>query len=146
MNRRYTAMQQLCSLRASFKGHHWVIRRDGFTWWFEATPSVLSSTYMLKVVYNLHCRPEVYVVSPKPLRLAQGATRLPHTYDTKKQKLCLYSPMYREWNETMLISKTIIHWTLEWLLYYEQWAFSGVWHGGGHGSWDAIPNDDSNIV
>ena len=39
---------------------------------------------------------------------------------------------------SMLISKTIVHWAIEWLYYYEEWAYSGRWYGGGHGKWDVM--------
>lgn len=137
-------MQQLTSLLAYYHESRWVTVPNGFTWWFKATPTLLSDTYTLKIVYKQNFFPKVYVVEPKPLRLAKGATRLPHTYKNKSgvQQLCLYYPQYREWTEYKLISKTIVHWALEWLYYYEEWAFSGIWHGGGHGSWDAIPNEE----
>lgn len=132
-NNRYTAIQQLSSLRACYQGGRWVITPNGFTWRFKTTPTPLSDTYTLKIVYKQNFSPKVYVDEPKPLRLAKGATRLPHTYDSKAQQLCLYHPKYREWTVSKLISKTIVHWALEWLYYYEGWAFSGIWHGGGHG-------------
>lgn len=141
INKRYTVMEQLSSLRSNFHTSHWVVIPNGFQWWFKACPSEISSTYVLKVVYEQNSYPKVYVVDPLPLTLAKGAKRLPHTYDTAKQQLCLYWPGHREWTEEKLISKTIVHWALEWLFYYEQWAFSGAWHGGGHGSWDTIPDE-----
>lgn len=138
-NKKYTAIEQLTSLRANFKGDHWVTRPNGFTWWFTVTPTSISDTYTLRFEYNENKRPEVFVKSPKPLKMPKGAKRLPHTYNTKKQSLCLYVPGYREWTTSKLISQTLLHWALEWLVYYEEWAYSGKWLGGGHGSWDAIP-------
>ena len=41
----------------------------------------------------------------------------------------------------MLIADTIVHWAIEWLYYYENWAYTGKWLGGGHGNWDADFND-----
>lgn len=51
-------------------------------------------------------------------------------------------PGYGEWNSTMLISRTIIHWAVQWLVYYEEWVYSGLWYGGGHGSWNAEPEEE----
>ena len=132
-------MEQLSSLKTTFNGNRCVVNHNGFGWWFTACPSHISSSYTLKVVYEQNSYPKVYVVDPMPLTLAKGAKRLPHTYNTEKQHLCLYWPGHREWTESKLISKTIVHWAIEWLFYYEEWAFSGIWHGGGHGSWDSIP-------
>ena len=138
-SKRFTAMQQMAALKSqyNFNNSQWRIRPHGFTWLFNVTPTALSDTYTLKMVYNEPFFPNVYVISPKPLTLAEGAIRLPHTYDTKKQCLCLFRPHYGEWNNTMLIANTIVHWVIEWLYYYENWVYTGKWLGGGHGNWDA---------
>lgn len=138
-SKRFTAMQQMAALKSqyNFSNSQWRIRPHGFTWLFNVTPTALSDTYTLKMVYNEPFFPNVYVISPKPLTLAEGAIRLPHTYDTKKQCLCLFRPHCGEWNNTMLIANTIVHWVIEWLYYYENWVYTGKWLGGGHGNWDA---------
>ncbi len=138
-SKHFTAIQQVVSLKSAYKfnNSHWILRHHGFTWYFDVTPTPISDTYKLKIVYNETFYPSVYVVSPKPLALAKGATKLPHTYDSKKQHLCLFSPHCGEWNSTMLIANTIVHWAIEWLYYYENWAYTGKWLGGGHGNWDA---------
>lgn len=140
-NRRYTPIQQLLLLRATYESYRWEVRPSGVTWWFKTSPTAISDEYLLKVVYDQGQFPKVYVVSPKPLKLADGAQKLPHTYDTKSQRLCLFMPKYHEWDESMRICDTIIHWAIEWLYYYEHWAFTGKWLGGGHGSWDATPKE-----
>ena len=136
-NKGYTPMQQFSALRSHYGGTHWKIRPNGFTWWYNVTPTPLSDTYTLKIVYNKSHLPNTFVTSPQPLPLAKGAKRLPHTYNSKQQKLCLFKPSNREWNSHMLISDTIFHWALEWLFFYEEWVFSGKWYGGGHGNWDS---------
>lgn len=85
--------------------------------------------------------PRVYIESPSNLKLAAGATKLPHTYDTKKQWLCLYYPKYREWNRSMKVSETIVHWAILWMVYYEAWLCTGIWQGDGHGNWNAVKSD-----
>ena len=72
-----------------------------------------------------------YVVSPNPLALADGAQRLPHVYDHVKQQLCLYYGPAREWTPDKMIADTIVPWASEWLLHYEFWLVTGIWHGGG---------------
>ena len=99
-NRKYTVHEQLSSLQACFKGGRYERRYNGFTWWFEVTPTPLSDTYLLKIVYNQHAVPLVYVEEPKPLLLAKGAESLPHTYNTKNNSyvyLC-----QRGWNGQVL--------------------------------------------
>lgn len=138
-NKKYSISEQYASLHAHFTQNAYVQwMHDGFTWYCDVTPSELSDTYTLKVVYRQFGFPEVYVVKPKPLKLADGAKRLPHTYDSNRQKLCLFYPLYNEWDRTKLLSNTIMHWAIRWLYYYEEWAYSGKWKGGGHGNHDAV--------
>ena len=103
----------------------------GFIWEGSLKPCDLSNTYDIRIEYNAGFHPNVYVISPNPLPLAKYATELPHIRDHEKQNLCLYHRDMNEWNECMMIANTIIPWTSEWLLYYEIWAATGIWHGGG---------------
>ena len=98
---------------------------------YSLKPSPLGDTYKIKLDYDLNDRPEVFVISPKPLPLANGETELPHCYNNKTQKLCLYYPKTNEWNKEMFLSKTIIPWVYDWLYHYEIWVGTGEWTGGG---------------
>ena len=71
-NRRYTPIQQLQFLRATYKSYRWSIRPSGFTWWFKTSPTAISDDYLLKVVYDQGKQPEVFVVHPKPLKMAKA--------------------------------------------------------------------------
>lgn len=103
----------------------------GLVWDGKLKPSNLSTTYDIRIEYNMGHDPDVYVLNPKPLLLAKGAAKLPHTYNHEKQHLCLYHRSINEWNEQKMIAKTIVPWTSEWLLHYEIWITTGTWHGGG---------------
>ncbi|MGV8137287.1 MAG: hypothetical protein AB2L20_18890 [Mangrovibacterium sp.] len=103
----------------------------GLIWEGRLKPSNLSITYDIRIEYNLGSNPDVYVLMPSPLPLAKDATVLPHIYNHEKQHLCLYHRRMNEWNEYKMIAKTIIPWTSEWLLHYEIWVATGIWHGGG---------------
>ena len=146
-SKRFTSIQQAAVLKSRYKfsNSRWSIKPHGFTWFFEVRPTALSDTYTLKIKYNEPFIPQVYVISPKPLALAKGADKLPHTYDTKRQRLCLFRPYCGEWNGSMLIADTIVHWAIEWLYYYENWVYTGKWLGGGHGNWDADYSSDIRI-
>ncbi|MCX7648982.1 MAG: hypothetical protein N2050_00325 [Flavobacteriales bacterium] len=106
-------------------------REESLTWTCSITPSPLSNTYKLKLSYQRNRGVDVFVMEPKPLALAEGKNFLPHVYSTPEQRLCLYYPKAREWNESMLFTKTIIPWACEWLCHYELWVCTGIWHGGG---------------
>jgi hypothetical protein len=106
-------------------------KEEVLIWKHSITPTPLSDTYRLKLVYKRNEGVKVYVLDPKPLQLAQGKSLLPHVYSTTDQRLCLYYPTTREWDTTMLYTKTIIPWACEWLYHYEIWVGTGTWNGGG---------------
>lgn len=60
---------------------------------------------------------------------------LPHVYfegpDIRLSPLCLFDPMAKQWNGSMLISRTTIGWAARWLASYEFWEATGRWVGGG---------------
>lgn len=139
-SKKYSAIEQLHFLKATYKGSWGTTQRGSLTWFFDIQPLAISGTYRLKITYKIGYYPQTYIVAPKPLPLANGISKLPHTYDTKTQRLCLFHPQYYEWNSTMRIDETIVHWAAQWIVYYESWVQTGVWQGGGHGNWDA-PKD-----
>jgi len=142
---KYTPVQQLGMLKTRFGG----IGKptpNGFEWTKEFSPTPLSDTYTLKIEYHVGYYPKSYIIKPKPLALADGATRLPHTYDTKQQRLCLFQPDYREWTSSMPIADTIVHWAVLWMFYYESWVCTGKWLGGGIGNWDVTPKSQEREI
>lgn len=132
-------------LRTKYGGKG-IITQHGFEWVNDFAPTPLSDTYILKIEYQTGYYPKVYVVSPKPLCLADGAVRLPHTYDTKRQRLCLFMPDFREWTSAMSMADTIVHWAVIWLFFYESWVVTGKWMGGGHGNWDVEPSKQEKEI
>lgn len=146
-NRGLTPIQQFNILKRVFPTSSGSVQCGTMTWFGEFTPSELSDTYKLKVVYTLGLAPKVYIVSPMPLQMADGAKRLPHTYKNKegKQQLCLYLPGSGEWKSSMVIAYTVIHWAVQWMYYYEIWVSTGKWLGGGHGNWD-VERHENGII
>jgi len=126
------------------------IKRNGeneIYWTHQVTPSPLSNTYRLLLHYSITDGADVYVLEPRPLKLAPGKDLLPHVYSTPGQKLCLYYPKYREWTPAKLYVKTLIPWACEWLVHYELWSVTGIWYGGGidHEN-EAEENDINNAA
>jgi len=144
-NKAITPIQQFSILRHEFPESTGSVHCSTMTWFGEFTPSALSDTYRLKITYTLGRTPKAYIVSPKPLPLAEGTKRLPHTYNYSngKQQLCLFLPKAGEWKPSMLIATTIVHWAVQWMYYYEIWVSTGKWMGGGHGNWDAEKQEDN---
>ncbi|MFI6519916.1 hypothetical protein ACIBF1_30485 [Spirillospora sp. NPDC050679] len=101
--------------------------RDGLlTCCVALQPSAMCRVYTVKLTYRHRDRPRVVVADPE-LELHPRATALPHVY--REGDLCLHLP--GEWNDSMLLARTILPWTSEWLLHYELWLITGRWAGSG---------------
>jgi hypothetical protein len=99
-------------------------------WRFEARPTLLSRAYKLRLVFAQGGTPQVFVPEPDLTELAEGR-RLPHVYEQKPTRLCLYLPRRREWNGSMRLAETVVPWAILWLFYFEEWLASNAWKGGG---------------
>jgi hypothetical protein len=130
--------QQLAILKHEFPKSTGNVHLGKMVWRGNFQPSPLSDMYKLKIVLEQDKKPKAYIDYPKPLQLAEGAKTLPHTYRSSKgvQQLCLFLPSAGEWNSSMQIATTIVHWAVQWMFYYELWVVTGKWLGGGHGNWD----------
>lgn len=66
---------------------------------------------------------------------AEEEAPLPHVYfegpDYRLSPLCLFDSFADEWDASMSIARTTIHWAARWLTCYELWEATGRWHGGG---------------
>ena len=133
MGRRRTPIEQLRDLKGKYAVVKDLLMHNSFSCQIVVRPTPLSVGYTLKIVFEPDQKIpfSVYVVNPKPLELAEGATRLEHVYDNQKQRLCLYHPKKRPWDRSMLLSETAIPWAVEWLYFYEIWLCTGEWLGGG---------------
>lgn len=89
--------------------------------------------YKISIDYRLFKPPIVKVLTPELIRLPDNEEgQLPHVYPpVEDPSLCLYDPKAVEWDDTMLLSQTIVPWTLDWLSCYELWLMTGRWTGGG---------------
>ena len=132
--RRRTPIEQLMGLKEKYVVTKVHLMHNSFSCQIVVRPTPLSVEYTLKVVFEPDQKIpfSVYVVNPKPLKLAAGATRLEHVYgDYQDQNLCLYRPRKNQWDGSMLLSETAIPWAVEWLYFYEIWVCTGKWLGGG---------------
>lgn len=135
------ATNQLCAIIEAFPNAKILSsRRNSFELEIDLQPSVFCENYRIKMVHKSNKPVKVYVID-KVLKIAHNRKKLPHVYNSKKQQLCLYSPLKKEWKPTQYIINTIIPWTSEWLYYYELWLIDGMWLGGGHNEY---PNEELN--
>lgn len=121
---------QAGKIRSYFPLSKLTFSQNGLSWKYNITPSPLSASYDIKLTYSKGTHPNVFVLNPK-LELYPGKKYLPHVYDTDRQWLCIYYRKGKEWNSGLYIADTVIPWTCEWLLHYECWISTGIWHGGG---------------
>lgn len=122
---------QASVLKSYFPESTYSINNLKLVWKGKISPSELSDEYEIKLIYSLNEHPNVYVINKK-LSLAEGHEKLPHIYGSNEnQNLCLYFRQGREWGDQMLIAKTILPWTSEWLWFYENWLATGKWMGRG---------------
>lgn len=107
-----------------------VFKNNSFNKWewiYQLQPTEGSPFYSFKLVYD-DIRPRIYILDS--LERADGHLELPHVWNDKKQEICLYYPIYKEWTRYKKIS-IFVPWVSEWLYYYELWLVTGIWYGGG---------------
>lgn len=98
----------------------------GMSWTGPITPTPLSVTYTIEIIYRRRYYPQVWVRQPE-LPVKKEDYRFVHIY--AEGCLCLHAE--EEWRPWMSISSTFVPWAAEWLVYFELWMATGVWHGGG---------------
>lgn len=96
-------------------------QQDTVIWRGPLQPREEGTRYRVRIHWQVGDEPKVYVENPG---LVPGA---PHVYPGGY--LCLYYPADRTWHRGRLIADTIVPLTAEWLLFYEFWRLTGVWHG-----------------
>ncbi len=117
-----------CPLSSNGKGS---FTRDCFYWEFTAQPTPLSKTYLVLLIFHIDNRsPDVFILDQNVWDISKKKS-IPHLYDSKNIKLCLYYPKYKDWDQTMPLNTTFVPWIYLWLYYYEEWLFSNEWKGGG---------------
>jgi hypothetical protein len=126
-----TAAQQFVNLRGNpISRGEGKLQTGLLTWRYSATPFPICRDYVVRIEFNQGGRPEIFVDSPDLHALA-GGRRIPHLYEQKPPKLCLYLPRNSEWQSWMRLDQTIVPWTALWLFYFEEWLVSNDWKGGG---------------
>lgn len=123
---------QALALRHLFPDSAIHLRPRYLRWHGSVQPTPLSDRYHLRLEYHEGSSPRVCVESPELVTDADGL--LPHVWDTGH--LCVHQ--FGDWHARMLLTQTFLPWAAEWLLYYELWRSTGLWHGDGSQSLDAV--------
>lgn len=122
---------QIASMKQVWPGFKLRGRRAGSIRWVgQVRPQF--QTYRIEIIHYALRTPEVRVLSPDLARLPDNEEgQLPHVYPPASDPtLCLFDPKADEWDHSMLISRTIVPWSLDWLACYELWLMTGKWTGG----------------
>ena len=126
-----TAAQHFVNLRANpVSRGEGRLRAGRFTWRYTASPSPLSRDYVARIEFEQSRPPGIFVEDPDLHVLASGRS-IPHLYQQRPPKLCLYLPKTCEWQSWMRLDQTMVPWTALWLFYFEEWLASNDWKGGG---------------
>ncbi len=119
---------QMEHISKNFKEFSCSIDRNTGIWRGRIQPTPANRSYLVEIKYHLHESPEVFIIEPQLTR-RKDQHEIPHTYSD--ERLCLFLPRSREWHGGLLLTQTIIPWTVLWLFYYEAWLATGDWLGGG---------------
>lgn len=114
-------------LRRMIPESHFDVEQGMLRWWGWITPSSTSVTYKVRLTFRVGQSPVVHVL--KPELIIPVGEKLPHIYPGNA--LCLYFPDGKEWHGGKILAQTVLPWLSEWLYYYEIWAVTGQWNGGG---------------
>jgi hypothetical protein len=104
--------------------------RHRVNWRGTICPSEFGRNYTVELDYMIGGAPKVWVRRPD-LKQLSGGRRLPHVYDQKTQRLCLYLPGCRFWRPSLALACTMVPWTSLWLYNFEIWLVTDVWHTAG---------------
>ena len=104
----------------------------------DIIPSEHCDPYRIEIRLNQGDVPMVRILKPW---IPPEIHRRVHIY--RNGTLCLYDPRERPWSNRDNLHETIIPWTAEWLVFYELFLTSGVWHGpeAPHGDQPKEPQD-----
>jgi hypothetical protein len=140
--RSLTVAQQFVNLRGNpISAGTGTVRHGQLVWRYRVMPTALSREYAVRIEYRNGRSPRIFLDDPDLTVLAEGR-QLPHVYEQKPTRLCLYLPGTREWHGALRIDQTIVPWAALWLFYFEDWLASDEWKGGGEHPGDAGHNHD----
>ena len=118
---------QAFGLRRCFPNGTTTTRRDAVRWRGELSPDDFGRTYDIELQYCRNDAPNVWVRAPDLHAFTDGR-RLPHVYDQREQRLCLYVPGCGFWRADRSLAFTLLPWTCYWLRLFELWLATDIWH------------------
>jgi len=89
-------------------------------------PNEACAKYLVRIEALSGQRPRVNILEPE-LRIPPEKYKETHCFSDGS--LCLH--LHEQWTPDMYIADTIVRWIPVWLINYEYWLATGLWHGGG---------------
>jgi hypothetical protein len=121
-----TAVAQIRDMAQKFPEISFRRRGNEAIWTGKFKPTGACATYLVCIEALSGQRPRVWVIEPT-LRIPPEKYLETHCFDDGS--LCLH--LHEEWKPDQFIADTIVAWIPLWLLNYEYWLATGLWHGGG---------------
>ncbi|MDX2387963.1 hypothetical protein GHK29_33995 [Sinorhizobium medicae] len=115
----FTIEEQVAAMRAAWPTFSYrTFGKDAVIW--RGTLKPLTRSYDVEIAYSTDmviAGPEVRVISPRLTRLPGNPEgSLPHVYNRDRDPiLCLFDPAREQWSGWLLVSETIVAWTIDWL-------------------------------
>lgn len=125
-----SAPAQSVALQKRFPSGLTTWSRRAVRWIGNLCPSEFGRNYLVELRYEIGDKPDVWVREPNLAEFTNGR-KLPHVYDQKAQRLCLYFPGVGFWRPNMPLARTILPWSCLWLHTFEIWLVTDVWHTKG---------------
>lgn len=92
-------------------------------------PTPQSIEYKVRIWFKPRYWPQASLIDPKEIAKVDG--KKPHHLFNReedgKERLCVFYPKGREWNDNMFLSDAFIPWIITWLSAYEIWQITGIW-------------------
>ena len=92
-------------------------------------PTPQSSTYKIRIWFKPGYWPRASMIEPKEIVKVNGK-KPHHLYNRNqdgKERLCVFYPKGKEWNDRMFLAESYVPWVITWLSAYEIWQITGIW-------------------
>jgi hypothetical protein len=121
---------QLMNLKRIFPSGTGDVVRDRLVWLHHIRPHPLAHVYLCRVEYCLHQYPRMFVLDP-PLTSLTNGRKVPHVRTREEPiAMCLFFQDTTCWSPDMLLAEVVVPMAYYWLACFEDWLFTGQWHGG----------------
>lgn len=105
------------------------INRNELTCIIRLQPTAESIEYKVRIWFKPGYWPKSSLIEPKEISKIDGK-KPHHLYNRNedgRERLCVFYPKGKEWNDGMFLADAYIPWVITWLSAYEIWQITGIW-------------------